>query len=443
MADPPDRPVRLPIVALVGRPNVGKSALFNRFVGERVAVVEDFPGTTRDRIYGELEWRGRAFALVDAAGIAWRDPAPVAEAAVAQAEIAADEADLLLVVTDVTSGVADLDQQVARRVLRSGSPHLLVVNKADTQDRRREVSEFAALGLGEPHAVSALHGTASGDLLDAVIDRLPAVEYVDAAGDEPRISIVGRPNVGKSSLLNAILGEERALVHAEPGTTRDSVDTVMEWDGRSIRLVDTAGMRRRGHIVPGVERHSVMRAVRSMQRADVGILVVDAAEGPTNQDAHVAGMLLEAGKGVVVAVNKWDLVTDDYVRTSVERNLERILHFLPESPLVRISARTGLHVRLVPPAALDVFDARRTRVTTSRLNGFLRDWIGRREPPSRRGRPARFRYATQTGVDPPTFLLFFAHPEQVHPTYVRYLEHGLRHEFALDGTPVRVRLRES
>ncbi len=443
MADPPDRPVRLPIVALVGRPNVGKSTLFNRFVGERVAVVEDFPGTTRDRIYGELEWRGRAFALVDAAGIAWRDPGPVAEAAVVQAEIAADEADLVLVVADVTSGVADLDQRVAQRVLRSGRPHLLVVNKADSEDRRRDVSEFLALGLGEPHAVSALHGTASGDLLDAIIDRLPAVEYVDAAGDEPRISIVGRPNVGKSSLLNAILGEERALVHAEPGTTRDSIDTLMEWDGRSIRLIDTAGMRRRGHIRPGVESHSVMRAVRSMQRADVGILVVDGAEGPTNQDAHIGGMLLEAGKGAVVAVNKWDLVTDDYVRTSVERDLERILHFLPESPLVRISARTGLRVKLVLPAALEVFDARRRRVTTSRLNAFLRDWIGRREPPSRRGRAARFRYATQTGADPPTFLLFFAHPEQVHPTYVRYLENGLRQEFAFDGTPVRVRLRES
>ena len=433
----------VPIVALLGRPNVGKSTLFNRLMGKRIAVVEDFPGTTRDRIYGELEWRGRTLALVDTAGIAWHDPSPVAAAAVVQAELAAEEADLLLVVTDAQTGIVDLDQAVARRVLRSGRPYILVVNKADGDYQRQETGIFVSLGLGDPQAISALHGTATGGLLDAIIDLLPAVAHDELEDEHPRVAIVGRPNAGKSSLLNTVLGEQRALVHESPGTTRDSIDTLVEWDGTSLWLVDTAGMRRRGRIQPGVERHSVLRAVRSTQRADVAILVVDAHEGPTAQDAHIAGLVLDAATGVVVAANKWDLLDDPDRRGQVERNLERLFHFLPESPVIRTSALSGRNVQSIIPAALKVVHARQTRITTSHLNRFLRDWIGRRDPPSHHGRQSRFKYATQVGVSPPTFLLFFSAPNNVHATYLRYLENGLRETFDFDGTPIEIRTRQS
>ncbi|MCY3784223.1 MAG: ribosome biogenesis GTPase Der [Chloroflexi bacterium] len=439
----PDGDRQLPLVALIGRPNVGKSTLFNRLVGERSAVVEPQPGTTRDRIYGELEWRGRAFAVVDTAGIAWHDPAPVAEAAVAQARAAADEADLVLVVTDVQTGVTELDGIVAREVLRRQRPHLLVVNKADHMDLRLDTGEFYALGLGEPAAISAMHGTATGDLLDAVAARLPAVAYTGEPDELPRLAIVGRPNVGKSSLLNALLGETRALVHDAPGTTRDSIDTLLEWEGRSIRLIDTAGIRRRGHIDSGVEYHSVLRAVRSIQRCDVGLLVVDAHEGATAQDAHVAGLVLEAGKGIVVLANKWDMLQDPERRKEVDFHLERVLHFLPEAPFLHTSALTGRGVPASVSAGLQVHEVRQTRVATGPLNRFLRAWAGRRGPPSRKGRQARFKYATQIGVSPPSFVTFFARPENVHPSYVRYLENGLREAFGFDGTPIVIRLRPS
>ncbi len=439
----PDVEGGLPIVALIGRPNVGKSTLFNRLVGERSAVVESQPGTTRDRIYGELEWRGRAFAIVDTAGIAWHDPAPVAEAAVAQAQAAADEADLVLVLTDAQTGVTDLDASVARAVLKRQRPHLLVVNKADHVDLRLDTGAFYALGLGEPMAISAMHGTATGDLLDEVVARLPAVAYEGELDERPRLAIVGRPNVGKSSLLNALLGEERALVHETPGTTRDSIDTVMEWEGQSIRLIDTAGIRRRGHIDPGVEHHSVLRAVRSVQRCDVGLLVVDSDEGPTAQDAHVAGLVLEAGKGIVVLANKWDLLTDAETREKVDHHLQRVLHFVPESPFIHVSALTGRGVSSIVSAGLQVHAVRQTRVATGPLNRFLRAWAGRRGPPSHKGRQARFKYATQIAVSPPSFVTFFARPENVHPSYVRYLENGLREAFGFDGTPIVIRLRSS
>ena len=432
-----------PLVAILGRPNVVKSTLFNRLVGGRVAVVEDMPGTTRDRIYGEIEWRGQGMAVVDTAGIAWRQPEPVAADAEAQARLAAAEADLALVVVDVTTGPTELDVRVAREVKRAGRPHLLVVNKADTLQHRELVSEFYSLGLGEPIAVSAMHGTATGDLLDAIQNRLPRVEYRVETDLRPRLAIVGRPNVGKSSLVNVLLGETRSLVHDAPGTTRDSVDTLLEWEGQEVWIVDTAGIRRRGHIDPGVEQHSVLRAVRSIQHADIGIVVVDAFEGPTAQDAHVAGFVLDAGKGVVILANKWDLVVGKESSDRVDHHLRRIFHFLPESPVAKISALTGRHVDHVLPMALEVHRARHVQVLTSRLNVFLRSWIGRRDPPSRRGRIARFKYATQSGVAPPQFTLFFSNPESIHRSYRRYLENGLREEYGFNGTPVEVKLRAS
>jgi GTP-binding protein len=433
----------LPIVALIGRPNVGKSTLFNRLLGERSAVVESQPGTTRDRIYGEIEWRGRAFAIVDTAGIDWQDQAPVAEAAVAQAEAAADEADLVLVMADAQTGLTDLDASVAREVLRRERPHLLVVNKADNVDLRLDTGAFYSLGLGGPIAISAIHGTATGDLLDQVVARLPEVSYEGELDERPRLAIVGRPNVGKSSLLNALLGEERAVVHDMPGTTRDSIDTILDWEGRSIRLIDTAGIRRRGHIDPGVEHHSVLRAVRSVQRCDVCLLVIDSHEGPVAQDAHVAGVVLEAGKGIGVLANKWDLVAGAEARQEVDRHLRRVLHFLPEAPFLHVSGLTGRGVSSIIGAGLQVHAVRQTRVGTGPLNRFLRAWVGRRGPPSRKGRQARFKYATQFDINPPSFVTFFARPENVHPSYVRYLENGLRDTFGFDGTPIVIRLRSS
>ena len=433
----------IPIVALIGRPNVGKSTLFNRLVGQRAAVVEPQPGTTRDRIYGELEWRGQAFAIVDTAGIAWHDPAPVAEAAVAQAEAAAEEADLVLIVTDALTGVTALDSVVAREVLRRGRPHVLVVNKADHMDLRQDTGAFYSLGLGDPIAISAMHGTATGDLLDLVVARLPSAEYEDCPEERPRLAIVGRPNVGKSSLLNALLGEERALVHQTPGTTRDSVDTIMSWEGQSVRLIDTAGIRRRGHIDPGVEYHSVLRALRSIQRCDIGLLALDADEGPTAQDAHVAGLVLDAGKGIVVLANKWDLLGDTEMRREVDHHLERMFHFLPDAPFLHVSALTGRRVSAIISAGLQVHTVRRTHVATGPLNRFLRGWVGRRGAPSSKGRQARFKYATQVGVSPPSFVMFFSRPENVHLSYVRYLENGLRKTFGFAGTPIVIRLRSS
>lgn len=436
------RPRGLPLVALVGRPNVGKSSLFNRFVGDRMAVVEEAPGTTRDRVYGELEWRGRGFAVVDTAGIAWRDPAPVAAAAERQAELAAREADLVVVVVDGTVGPTDLDLTVARRVLRSGRPHVLLVNKVDDQRQHIDLSEFYALGLGDPLPISALHGTASGDVLDAILERLPDIAYQPDDIVRPQIAIVGRPNVGKSSLVNAILGHERVVVHEAPGTTRDSVDTLVTNAGQELWLIDTAGLRRRGHIEPGVEQHSVLRALRSIQRCDVGVLMIDAAEGPTEQDAHVAGFLLEAHKGIVLALNKWDLLEGGEAPVrALDLAVARVLQFLPNSPVVRISALTGRSVAEVLPAALAVYQARQTRIPARRLNTLVRTWVARRDPPSRKGRTARFKYVTQVGVNPPEFVFLYAHPELVHPTYRRFLENGLRAEYPFAGTPLVIHLR--
>ena len=346
-------------------------------------------------------------------------------------------------VTDVRTGVVDLDQAVARRVLRSGRPHLLVVNKADDEHHRQAAGAFVSLGLGAPQALSALHGAATGELLDAVAARLPSVAHDEPSEEHPRVAIVGRPNAGKSSLLNAVLGEQRALVHELPGTTRDSVDTLVDWEGASLWLVDTAGMRRRGRVQPGVEQYSVLRTVRSTQRADVAIVVADADEGVTAQDAHIAGFVLDASTGVVVAANKWDLLADADRRRKVEQDLERLFHFLPDSPVIRTSALSGRNVKQLIPAALQVFNARQKRISTSLLNRVMREWTGRRDPPSHHGRLARFKYATQVGVNPPAFLMFFSAPHNVHSTYLRYLENGLRRTFGFDGTPIKIRLRES
>ncbi len=437
--------VDLPIVALVGRANVGKSSLFNRIVGGRRAIVENMPGTTRDRSYDTANWGGKDFLLVDTAGLNTEGLGELAEAAEDQARAALAEADLLLVVVDVLAGITDRDEAVAAIVRRGETPALLLVNKCDTPARDEQAPDFYRLGLGDPHAVSAQHGLGVADVLDALAGRLPETKTAppDLAAP-PRLAIVGRPNVGKSSLLNRLAGEERALVSEIPGTTRDAVDTTIEVDGREVLLVDTAGLRRRGRVKPGVERYAVLRSLSSVRRADVCLLMLDATEGATDQDAHIGGYVVDNYRGLVILANKWDLVEgDEYAERNAEESMKFRFSFVGHAPVLRISALAGMNVEKILPAALKVDVGRRFTVTTGRLNQFLNRWVGRRPPPSRGGRPAQFRYGTQTGSRPPTFALFFSDPRRIQKNYVRYLENGLREEFGLHGTPVRLVIRGS
>lgn len=447
-----------PIVALVGRPNVGKSTLFNRLVGRRQAIVEDLPGTTRDRLYGDTEWAGVPFTVVDTGGldIAASDsrrpkearPAPLAVASAdyveevrAQVEVAIAEADVIVFLVDAQDGVTAGDEDVAHLLRQTGKPVLLAVNKADNAALRAAAVEFYALGLGEPFAISALHGTGTGDLLDQVVSSFPVSEP-EPMPEAVKIAIVGRPNVGKSSLLNALLGQERAIVSPIPGTTRDAIDTFLEWEGQPVMLIDTAGIRRRGKIERGIERYSVLRALRAIQRADVVLLLIDATTGVTLQDAHIAGYILEEAKSVVVVVNKWDLVKKDtHTMANMTLEVRRALRFMDYVPVLFISALTRQRVHKVIPTALRVRAERLVRIPTGQLNRLLQEAVTRHAPPSKRGKRLRFYYATQAQVDPPTFVLFVNDPQLVHFTYERYLENRLREHYPFEGTPLRLIFR--
>ena len=451
-----------PVVALVGRPNVGKSTLFNRLVEERLAVVDEIPGTTRDRLVAEAEWSGVPFDLIDTGGI---DPSQIGpgsrRAALSvgsaeyireirqQAEIAVEEADAVLLVTDAESGVTPADQEVSQ-ILRQHQkekggkpwpPILLVVNKADSEARRQQALQFYELGLGDPYPISALHGTGTGDLLDALI---ACFENKGEESEEEtvKIAIVGRPNVGKSSLLNRLLGEERVIVSPIAGTTRDAIDTRMEYEGIPITLIDTAGIRRRGHIVPGVEKYSVLRSLQAIERSDVALLLVDAAAGVTAQDAHIAGMILEVWKSVVVIVNKWDTITKDtHTMPDFVKHVRRELNFMDYVPALFISALHGQRVDQVLPLALQVQEERLVRLSTSELNQILHKAQDEHPAPSHAGRQLRIYYATQVRSDPPTFLLYVNDPQLAHFTYRRYLENRLREAHQFTGTPVRLVMR--
>ncbi|MCD6291199.1 MAG: ribosome biogenesis GTPase Der [Anaerolineae bacterium] len=448
-----------PIVALVGRPNVGKSTLFNRIIGERRAIVEDIPGTTRDRLYAETEWAGVPFVLVDTGGleISGQEAARQGGASVpplsvssadfvpairAQAQVAIDEADVIVLVVDVRDGITSADMDVADMLRATRKPVVLAVNKADNLERDAEAVEFWSLGLGEPYPISALHGRGVGDLLDVVVGRFPPQPEEEEA-DAVHIAIVGRPNVGKSSLLNALLREERAIVSDIPGTTRDPIDTELVWEGERVVLIDTAGIRRRGRIRRGVERYSVLRAIRAIERADVVLLLIDASEGVTAQDAHVAGYVLEAEKGIVVLVNKWDLVQkDSHTMQTYTQEVRAALNFMDYVPVMFISAKTHQRVNRVIPTALRVYQERLVRISTAELNRLLRDAVVRHRPPSKGGKPLRFYYATQTGVEPPTFVLFVNDRRLVHFSYERYLENVIRAYHPFEGTPIRLRFRD-
>jgi GTPase len=448
-----------PIVALVGRPNVGKSTLFNRLVGERMAIVDDTPGTTRDRLFGEAEWNGRAFHVVDTGGIDPThggktplsvDSADFVDEIKTQAQVAINEADAVLFINDGEAGVTSPDLEVASILRRSQKkladgtfwpPIFVVVNKCDNRERLDTAGEFYELGLGDPIAISAVHGTSTGDLLDILVASFPKEEKQEE-DESVKIALVGKPNAGKSSLLNKLLGVERAIVSPIPGTTRDATDTKIEVDGLEVTLIDTAGIRRRGKIEHGVEQYSVLRSFKAIERADVALLMIDATTGITSQDAHIAGFILDQWKSCVVIVNKWDAIEkDSYSMEDYTKKIRGDLNFMDYVPLLFISAKTGQRVETVMPMALRVQEERLARLTTSKINDVIHKAQDAHPHPSHAGRQLKMYYGTQVRSDPPTFLIYVNEPKLMHFTYMRYLENQIREEYGFLGTPIRIVLK--
>jgi GTP-binding protein len=450
-----------PVVALVGRPNVGKSTLFNRLTGERLAIVDEIPGTTRDRLLSEADWNGYSFFVMDTGGIdptQSRGQAPLSIGSkdfIAeirdQAELAIQESDVILFVVDGQAGVTPADHEIAEILRRKQEniegeltpPILLVVNKAESEKIRHLSAEFYELGMGKPYEVSALHGTGSGDLLDDVVKKFKDLPEDTEEDLSAKIAIVGKPNAGKSSLLNKIIGEERAIVSAIPGTTRDAIDTKMVYNGIEVTLIDTAGIRRRGKVTPGVEKYSVIRSMNAIERADVAILVIDATTSITAQDAHIAGYIKDAWKSAIVVVNKWDLVEKDtYTINDYTAHIRQELNFMDYVPMIFISALTGKRVNQVLPLALQVQEERLVRLTTSQINRIIQRAQDMHPAPSRSGRPLRMYYGTQVRSDPPTFMIYVNNPEYAHFTYLRFIENQIRNDYPFIGTPIRLVLKK-
>jgi len=445
-----------PIVALVGRPNVGKSTLFNRLVGERMAIVDETPGTTRDRLFGEAEWNGRTFHVVDTGGI---DPTHGGKAPLSigsadfideiriQAQVAINEADVVLFVNDGQTGVTSPDLEVADILRRSQKklgdgtrwpPIIVVVNKCESRETMDAASQFYELGLGDPIAISAVHGTSTGDLLDILVSAFPA-EEAEEDDDSIKIALVGKPNAGKSSLLNKLVGEDRAIVSPIAGTTRDAIDTKIVVGGLQVTLIDTAGIRRRGKIEHGVEQYSVLRSFKAIERADVALLLIDATTGITSQDAHIAGFILDEWKSCVVIVNKWDAIEkDSYTMEDFTKKIRSDLNFMDYVPLLFISAKTGQRVEQVLPMALQVQEERLARLTTSKINAIIHNAQDAHPHPSHAGRQLKMYYGTQVRSDPPTFMIYVNEPKLMHFTYLRYLENQIREEYSFLGTPIRL-----
>ena len=427
-----------PIVAIVGRPNVGKSTLFNRLVGERRAIVDETPGTTRDRMYGTVEWNGRLFTLVDTGGLEFEGADAINRGIIDQVEEAIERADVILFVVDAKEGPTSVDYDVADLLRKTDKPVILIANKADNPERTLSAVEFYQLGMGEPVAISSIHGYGTGDLLDDILRLIaPGGEEAEEEADL-RLAIVGRPNVGKSSLVNALAGETRAMVSQVPGTTRDAIDTLIEYMDKSILLVDTAGIRRRGRIERGIEKYSVLRAIKAVERCDVAALVIDAEEGLTAQDAHVSGYVLDAAKGMIIVVNKWDLVKKGPATTAeYTRQIRRELRFMDYVPLIFTSAVTGQRVTKILDTALEIAKEREKRVQTSLINDAMQEAFVKHPPPSARGKTLKLMYVTQAGIKPPTFVFFVNDPRLVHFSYMRFLENEIRARFGFAGTPIR------
>lgn len=434
----------LPVVAVVGRPNVGKSTFFNRVVGGRMAIVDETPGVTRDRNFAVADWAGHVFYIVDTGGVIEGSDEPLDRAVRGQALAAVGEADVIVFMVDAKDGVHPLDQRLTELLRAAGPPVVLVANKVDNLPHDPVHHDFWSLGLGEPHPVSAISGKGSGDVLDAIVEHLP-----DGGGEEPergeiRVAVVGKPNVGKSSLVNRLLGEDRMVVSERPGTTRDPVDTPLTYHGRTLLFVDTAGLRRHAKISESVEYYSYLRTERVVHRADVCLSLVDAAEGLAVQDLRIAQRAWDAGAGLVLLVNKWDLIEKDpRTHPEYERALRARAPFLRCVPILFVSALTGQRVRKVLDRILEVDEERRRRIRTSELNEGLGEIVARQPPPHHQGRPVKLRYATQVRVAPPTFLVFSNFPAAVPDHYIRYMENSIRDRWGFFGSPIRIRFKKS
>lgn len=435
--------VAKPIVAIVGRPNVGKSTLFNRIVGGRVAIVEGVPGVTRDRLYQDAEWNSRWFTLVDTGGLDYQDDDEIVSHIRKQAELAIEEADLVLFVVDARAGLTGTDEDVARVLRRTEKPVILVANKVEHFDKAHELYDFYRLGLGEPLPVSAAEGLNTGDLLDRLVEELPPVEEEENEDDVIKIAVIGRPNVGKSSLVNAILGEERVIVSDIPGTTRDAIDSYITRGGNKYSIIDTAGIRRRSKIGLSTERYSVIRSLRAVDRSDIVLMLIDAVEQLTDQDKRIAGYAHEKGRSAILVVNKWDLVEKDS-RTANRyiENLREGLGFMQYAPVLFVSALTRQRVHRVLELVDYVSEQQNMRIATADLNQLMREAVLHNAPPSDKGRHLKIFYATQAGVKPPTFILFVNNPELMHFSYLRYLENQLRSAYGFEGTPIKLVMRK-
>ncbi|MFC2025310.1 ribosome biogenesis GTPase Der [Chloroflexota bacterium] len=426
-----------PIVAIVGRQNVGKSSLLNRVVGRRLAITEDLPGTTRDRILASVLWQGTEFNLVDTGGIETKPQSTVAQGVKEQVEVAITEADVIVFLVDVRDGIATLDLEIADMLRKASKPLLLVANKADNTKLEAEAVAFYELGLDEPLAISAHHGRGTAELLDRIIALLPVPPTVEAEPEVMKIAIAGRPNVGKSMLLNAILGEERVIVDDSPGTTRDAIDTLFDFQGQSVLLIDTAGIRRRGRVGVGVERYSVIRALRAIDRADIDLLVIDASEPFTAQDMHIGGYIRQMAKGIVLVVNKWDLVEDKNI-AEWNRYMRSQFRFVSYAPVLYTSAKFGQGIDKVMPQVCQVYQERLKRLPTAAVNSVVQQAVADHNLPRIGSRQLKVLYATQAEVNPPTFVFFVNDTRLIHFSYQRYLENKLRQSFGFVGTPLRL-----
>ena len=433
-----------PVVAIVGRPNVGKSTLFNALAGEMISIVKDTPGVTRDRIYADVTWLDKSFTLIDTGGIEPDSGDIILSQMREQAQIAIDTADVIVFITDVQQGLVDSDAKVADMLRRSQKPVVLVVNKVDSvQKYMMDVYEFYNLGIGEPVAISAANRTGIGDMLDEIIREFP--ENLDAEEDDdiPKVAVVGKPNVGKSSLINKLLGEDRVIVSDIAGTTRDAVDAKVKWKDREYIFIDTAGLRRKGKIKEEIERYSVIRTVTAVERADVVVVVIDATEGVTEQDAKIAGIAHERGKGVIIAVNKWDAVEkDDKTIYKHTNRIREVLAYMPYAELVFISAKSGQRLPKLFETIDAVIENQTLRIQTGVLNEILSEAVAMQQPPSDRGKRLKIFYMTQVGVKPPTFVIFVNDKELMHFSYTRYLENKIRDAFGFAGTSLKFIVRE-
>ena len=434
-----------PVVAIVGRPNVGKSTLFNRIVGGLVAIVQDTPGVTRDRLYYDAEWQGRKFTLIDTGGIEFKDQTtPLSTQMKKQAEMAIEESDVVVLIVDAQTKLTPDDEQIAKYLRKSGKPIILVANKVENfADFPMEAHEFLALGCGEPIPVSAVHGLNVGDLLDNVVSKLPKEVVEDYDPDIVKIAVIGRPNVGKSSLVNMLLGEERVIVSDIPGTTRDAIDTPFVFEEKRYIIIDTAGIRRKKKIEELTENYSVIRSFRAVERADVVLMLIDPIEGVTDQDKRIVGYAHEVGKGIILIINKWDLVEkDDKTLNKFEKIIREELPFIQYAPTQFISAKTGQRVHKIMELVEFVAEQTSMRIQTSTLNDMLREWVHLNPPPSDKGKRLKILYATQKSVQPPMFIFFVNDPELMHFSYKRYLENQIRKSFGFEGSPIRIITRK-